>query len=239
MKFICTILLSFLLIQSVNAQKRTIVGYVKDTVTNAVIEFAGITNLYSNSTSISNRKGIFKIEVKENELLSIASVGYNFDTLWVRSDVLVKDTIIIFLKPLAKRLADVTVTTKSSLAKYQLDSIDRRKEFFKGKSDVKMPAVSIANSGIGVGINLDRFYKREKRKRAAIEMFDEIENQSYINYRFTPVLVNKYTNLSDTELVVFMQQYRPSYTWLRQHSNEEDLLYYINDKLKEYSKKKK
>jgi len=38
--------------------------------------------------------------------------------------------------------------------------------------------------------------------------------------------------------LLFMQQYRPSYNWLRKHTNEEDILYYVNDKLKIFFKRK-
>jgi hypothetical protein len=234
------ILLLFLAFSTITKaqQKSNIFGIIKDNVTNAIIEFAGITNINKKATVISNTKGVFKIEISKNNLLTIAAVGYNFDTTRITDDLLVLDTIVIFLHSLSKRLADVTVTAKTKFSQYQLDSIERRKDFFINKSDVKLPVVSLANSGVGMGINLDHFYGREKRKRSALDLFYDMENESYTNYRFTPAIINKYTNLNGESLVDFMQQNRPSYTWLRSHTSEEDLLYYINDKLKTLNKKK-
>ena len=220
-------------------QKNTIVGIIKDSVTNAIIEFASISNINKKVTIMSNTKGFFKIDISKNNLLSIAAVGYNFDTLRMTDETINIDTITVFLHPLSKRLQDVTVSSKTRFSQYQLDSIERRKDFFINRSDVKLPVISLANSGIGMGINLDHFYNREKRKRSALDLFNDMENESYTNYRFTPAIINKYTNLEGEKLVDFMQQSRPNYTWLRSHTNEEDMLYYINDKLKSFNKKNK
>ncbi len=240
MKKLLSILTLLIIFQITNAQQKSnIIGVVKDSVSNAIVEFAGITNITKKATVMSNTKGYFKIDIGKNNLLSIAAVGYNFDTIRITDEALQLDTLVVFLHPLAKRLADVVVTSRSRFTQYQVDSMERRKDFFVNRSDVKLPVVSLANSGVGMGINLDHFYNREKRKRSALDLFYDIENQSYTNYRFTPEIINKYTNLEGEILVDFMQQNRPSYSWLRSHPNEEDLLYYINDKLKLYNKKNK
>lgn len=220
-------------------QKNTIIGIVKDSITNTIIEFASISNINKKNTIVSNTKGVFKIDIALNHLISVAAVGYNFDTIRITEKLLQTDTLFVLLHPLSKRLADVTVISTTRFSQYQLDSIERRKDFFINRSDVKIPVVSLANSGVGLGINLDHFYNREKRKRSALDLFNDIENESYTNYRFTPALVNKYTQLEGEKLVEFMQKHRPSCTWLRNHTTEEDMLYYINDKLKSYNKKQK
>lgn len=225
-------------IQFLNAQQKTsIIGVVKDSVTNAIVEFAAITNMAKKTTVMSNTNGFFKIDVAKNNLLSVAAVGYNFDTIRITDDIQQLDTLIVFLHPLAKRLADITITSKSRLTQYQIDSMERKKDFFINRSDIKLPVVSLANSGVGMGINLDHFYNREKRKRSALDLFNAMENESYTNYRFTPNIISKYTNLKGEKLVDFIQQNRPSYSWLRTHTSEEDLLYYINDRLKTFNNK--
>ncbi|MDI9364073.1 MAG: hypothetical protein QM541_03910 [Flavobacterium sp.] len=220
-------------------QKTTIVGIVKDSTTSTIIEFASISNINKKNTIVSNTKGIFKIDIALNHLLSVAAVGYNFDTIRVTEELLKNDTLHVLMHPLSKRLADVTVTSTTKYNQYQLDSIERRRFFFINRSDVKIPVVSLANSGVGLGINIDHFYNREKRKRSALALFNDIENESYTNYRFTPALVNKYTQFEGEKLVDFIQKYRPSYAWLRSHNTEEDVLYYINDKLRTYNKKQR
>ena len=220
-------------------QKSNIIGVVKDSLSDAIIEFASITNISKKVTVMSNTKGYFDIDITKHNLLSIAAVGYNFDTIRITDGTLLLDTLVIFLHPLARRLADVIVISRSRFTQYQVDSMERRRGFFINRSDVKLPVASLANSGVGMGINLDHFYNREKRKRSALDLFYNIENQSYTNYRFTPGIISKYTNLNGEDLVNFMEQNRPTYSWLRNHTNEEDLLYYINDKLKFFNKKNK
>ena len=171
-------------------------------------------------------------------MLSFAAVGYYFDTVRFTKEILLQDTIHIYLKPLTKSLANVTVYSNKKYSAYQLDSIQRRTEFFTGKSDYAIPTFSNGNSGTGIGLNLDHFYNREKRKKKVITLFEQMEQEQYINYRYTPQFVNEFTQLTDDALSEFIQQSRPSYSWLRKHTEKEDLLYYINDQLKLFQKKK-
>lgn len=223
---------------TVNAQgKRTIYGYVKDSASGQPIELASITNTNTGNTSMSNHWGRFQIVITDNQILSIAAVGYYFDTL--RFDNRYRnqtDTLQILLKPLAKDLGNVTVTS-TAWSRYQLDSMERRKEFLQDIVNYTIPTVSKANSGAGIALNIDRFSRHEKNKRRAHTFFENNEKEAYINYRFNTKLVNTLTGFTNDTLHSFMQQYRPSYKWLRSHTSEEDMMYYVNDQLKAYKKK--
>ena len=167
-------------------------------------------------------------------------MGYNFDTVRINKDSLAKDTLVFYLAQLTHKLLDVTIISSKKYNAYQLDSIERRRDFFQTMSEHTQPVISGPNSGMGfgVGLNLDHFYNREKLKRNAINMFDVMEDEQYINYRFNPEIVSQYASLSNDSLVLFMQLYRPNYTWLRKHSREDDIFYYINDKLKAFFMRK-
>ena len=217
--------------------KQTIIGVIKDSITQEHIAFAAIINVNNKKTSLSNQKGIFSIQAMPNHLLSVASSGYSFDTIRITEDIFLKDTLQIFLKPLTNTLEKVIVYTKVKYNPYQLDSINRRKDFFKIMTDHTIPTFSLANSGAGLGINLDHFYGYQKKKRKSISLFDKMEDEQYINYRFNASLVHQLTDFTDDKLISFMQLYRPDYKWLRKHTNKEDILFYINDKLKLFDKK--
>ena len=217
-------------------QNNILIGCVKDSISQETIPYASITNISIKKTVITNKNGQFKINAIENQLLSFASVGYNFDTLRLTKKNSPIDTLYIFLSPLIRNLQGVTVISRLKYSAYQLDSLQRRKDFFQTMSDHIIPVTSLANSGAGIGINLDHFYNREKRKRKVINLFDQMEQEQYINYRFTPSLVSKYAILNDDSLSLFIQQYRPTYDWLRRNVRQEDVLYYINDKLKLFLK---
>jgi uncharacterized protein YxeA len=211
-------------------EKRT--GFLKDSATQMPIVLASVTNLTTRETVMTSSAGKFLIAVKPKDILSFAAVGYYFDTLTVASENNA-GAIAAFLKPLGAYLGNVTVSSKG-LNRYQLDSIERRKEFLQGIANYMIPAVAKANSGAGIALNIDRFSKNEKKKRRAFAFYEDNENEAYINYRFTPELVASLTGFKDDELQTFMQTYRPSTTWLRSNLTKEDLVYYINAQLKNY-----
>lgn len=234
MKKLLILLLVLIAGNAVQAQK-LIWGYVKDSITNEPIEMASITNTRNNNTVITNQKGLFKIEVSKNDILSVAAVGYYFDTVLYSGIISATDTITLFLKPISRSLNDVTVQN-TGVNQYSLDSLRRIREFTEKMVSPPVKSVELANSGAGIGISLNRLSKREKLKRNAIRIFNNSEKQAYVDYRFSTAIVNKYSGLKGEELQVFMQRYRPSYEWLRKNPKEEDVKYYINEKLKDRRK---
>lgn len=211
-------------------------GYLRDSVTHEPIVLASVTNLNTQTTVMTSAAGLFRIVLREDQVLSFAAVGYHFDTIHYNKSFLTQDTLALYLSPLTHSLANVTVTARG-WSRYQLDSMERRKDFMQDIVNYTIPTVSQANSGAGIALNLDRFSKHEKSKRKRFEFFDANEKEAYINYRFPASLVTKFSGLKDEDLQQFMQQYRPSSEWLRKNKSEEDIKYYINDKLKLFFKR--
>ena len=208
------------------------IGFLKDSSTQMPIVLASVTNLTTRETVMTSSAGKFSIAVKPKDILSFAAVGYYFDTLTVTQENSL-GAIDAYLKPLGAYLGNVTVSSRG-LNRYQLDSMERRKEFLQGIAGYMIPAVAKANSGAGIALNIDRFSKNEKKKRRAYAFYEDNENEAYINYRFTPELVASLTGFKDDALQAFMQTYRPSAAWLRSNLTKEDLVYYINAQLKNY-----
>lgn len=208
------------------------IGVLKDSTTQMPIVLASVTNLTTRETVMTSSAGKFSIAVKPKDILSFAAVGYYFDTLMVTQENSM-GAIAAYLKPLGAYLGNVTVSSKG-LNRYQLDSMERRKDFLQGIAGYMIPAVAKANSGAGIALNIDRFSKNEKKKRRAYAFYEDNENEAYINYRFTPELVGSLTGFKDDALQTFMQTYRPSNAWLRSNLTKEDLVYYINAQLKNY-----
>lgn len=233
--WICFLLLCTTLFT--NAQKKNEHwGYLRDSATKEPIVLASVTNLNTQQTVMTSATGRFKIVLSENQILSFAAVGYHFDTIHYNKQFLLQDTINLQLSPLASSLGNVTVTARG-MNRYQLDSMERRKDFLGDRVNYTIPTVSKANSGAGIALNLDRFSKHEKNKRKAFAFFESNEKEAYINYRFPASLVTAYSGLKGEQLQQFMQQYRPESEWLRRNKSEEDIMYYINDKLKLFFKR--
>ena len=220
-----------------NAQKRKLVyGYLKDSVTNTAIKLASVRNINTNTTVMTNNYGRFAIEAGDNHILSFAAVGYFFDTIQYKNSYAIQDTLYPFLVPLARDLGNVTVTARTNMSRYQLDSMERRKDFLQDIANYTIPTISQANSGAGIALNLDRFSRHEKNKRKTMKFYETNEKEAYINYRFNTILVQSLTGFKEEKLHQFIQHHRPSYEWLRKHVTEEDIRYYINEQLKLFSK---
>lgn len=235
MKSLLLIWGTLLMAISLSAQPyRTVRGQLTDSATREPIVLASVKNTVSGVTVMTNSKGYFSLPVAAGQLLSFAAVGYHFDTVYYTGTLLLQDTLQLQLSALVvTSLGNVTVTARG-WSKYQLDSMQRQQDFFQAMGRSPLPTLSQANSGAGIALNIDRFSKREKRKRNAIRFFDDNEKEAYINYRYTPELVAKYTGLKDEKLQEFMGKSRPSWEWLRKHPSETDMAYYINEQLKNH-----
>lgn len=233
-KGLITICLWMLCLNSI-AQSKRIWGFVLDSITKTPIENASITNTNNKQTVVSNNMGRFNLEISKQQIISVASINHYFDTLLITDKIFKQDTFFIFLKPITRNLKDVTVT--AIINRYVFDSIERRKSFLEGVGNYKISTISKSNSGAGIALNIDHFSAREKNKRRAYRLFEMLEKEQYINYRFNQYTVTKYSTLQGDDLTAFMQTYRPTYEWLRTHTSDEDMKYYINDCLKKYFKK--
>lgn len=231
MKKVILLLIVFVSCLSVNAQK-TIWGYLIDSTTNEPIESASITNTNKKYTAITNNKGLFKIEISKNDILSVIAVGYHFDTVLYSGLIAAADTLHLYLVPLKRNLNNVTVQN-TGFSQYRIDSLERDRDFKEALGSPALKTVELANSGAGFGISLNRLSKKEKNKRNAVQFFKESEKEAYIDYRFSAEIVTKYSGLKNDALQGFIQRHRPTYEWLRKHPKEEDVKYLINEKLKE------
>lgn len=222
---------------SVCAQKRTVIhGYLLDSSRYSPIKNGTVLNTNSNKSVTTNDRGIFSIPVAINDVLFFTADGYHFDTL--RYKMLMRDTIVVYMQQLAHVLPGVTVRAEG-YTKYQLDSIQRREDFLAIAGGEKKPVATNATSGAGLGVDLDFLLsKKEREKRKAYKQFDEHEKEMYVNSRFSLQIVHDYTGLTGDTLNHFMRLYTPSYEWLRTHTTNEDIFYYLNDKLKAFYKRR-
>lgn len=231
------ILLALFITYGAAAQVQYKVGVVKDSATNQPLAGVLVTNENNHKLTHTDDKGVFRIEAYTTHILFFDKENYHFDTLRYGT-MTINDTVTIFLAQLPNVLAGVTVTARG-LTKYQQDSIKRRLDF-ESVAGPRGSTFSKSNSGAGIAINLDQVLKKsDKDRRKAYDNYDEIEKTNYIDYRFSRNLVSGFTGLKGDELSNFIEKYRPSYEWLRQHNGDDEVFYYVNEKLKDYSKHKK
>jgi hypothetical protein len=171
---LCFLVLSATLGVGAVAQPKNLIGKVVNKTTGTPIGNGTIRNVNSGKALSPKSDGSFILEAGKGQILAFTANGYFTDTLTVTDSVLSLNGLRIGLRPLPSTLQSVTVT--AGLNPYQRDSLARREEFLALVGKNSIPAISRANDlGFGVGINLDRFGKTEKRKRNARELFDVLE----------------------------------------------------------------
>jgi hypothetical protein len=218
------------------AQRRWLNGYLRDSATHFPIAGGTVKNSNTNKRILTDAKGFFRLEVSPNDVVYALAPSYRYDTLTY--SILFTDTITIYLPPAGIVLPTITVTASDN--KYKIDSMNRRREFEENRGNMVRAVSGTNSSAFGIGINLDRFFKKEyKNKRKYEKSFYEAEKVAYVNYRFSPHLVAYYTGLKGDDLRDFLYRYTPSYEWLRQHPTNEVVFYYINEKIKEFRAMKK
>lgn len=219
---------SFFVAATVQAQRKTINGYLLDSLTHYPIS-GKITNVNNKRSITTDANGFFKLDAGAGDFIFALAPGYRYDTL--NYSMLFRDTITIFLPFSGNVLPNVIVTARYT--KYQLDSLQRKTEFEQDRGTVYNTVDKSHGPGFGLNINLDRVFKKKYRdKKKDEKLFYQVEQNAYVNYRFSPQLVAMYTGLKGESLQRFIQQNVPTFGWLRQHPTNEDVLYYINEKLK-------
>ncbi len=233
LKLCYTIVFLFFVALNVKGQQAWISGYLRDSTTHFPIAKGIISNASDNKKVETDAKGFFRIKAAPNDLLYAVAPSYRYDT--IRYSILFGDTLTVYLAPLDHMLANVTV--RSQYSRYQVDSIERRGVFEQMRGQTLNAVSSSRTSGFGVILNLDRFTKKKYRNKKKEEaLFEKNEQVAYVNYRYSPQLVATYTGFKGDSLRIFMYRFTPDYEWLRAHPSNEEVIYYINDKLKEYKK---
>jgi hypothetical protein len=220
---------------SIDADAQTnLKGKVFDNQTDSVLVAVSIVNITKKLIAYSDSTGQYTIPAAEGDKVIFSSVSYSPDTTTVAYYMLVAG----FSPGLNQRnntLANVTVRSST----YQEDSLNRRNEYREFYSNPKQRLAG-SNTPTGFGITfspVSYFSKREKQKRELRKRLARNEEIAFVDFHFSRRTVEKLTGLQGDSLSTFMLRYRPSYEFCRKAS-QEDMLVYINDKLKEFKQAK-
>lgn len=233
----CYGLLFLLTFSSMGYAQNILVGKIVKRGSAEILAGVSVINLANRKFNISDMGGNYKIPAATGDTILFSSAGYLPDTLVVSSYML-SENWFVDLTPNIVALPYVKVEEESN---YQIDSINRRDEY-RYLLDAKHPVkfMNEKRPGDAPGFNfspLGYYSKGEKQKRRLKKRLLQEEEDYYIDYKFPPVRVARLTMLKGDSLRVFMLRYRPSYVFCRK-ANNEDMLLYINDKLKLFRKRR-
>jgi hypothetical protein len=188
--------------------------------------------------TITDSAGRYSLTVRSKDsiwfsLLNKNTMKYAVDTIGDPTNF----DISIHLK--AVELPAVTVRSRD----YRLDSIQNRKDYQK-YFDFRKPGIKLSTDntyspgGAMIGLDLDELinmfrFRRNRNLQFLQNRLVQQEQDRYINYRFSKLLVRKITKLQSPEIDTFMHKYRPDYELLQQF-NDLELGYYIQQHFKEY-----
>ena len=223
--------------QPASAQYITISGTVYDISARKPLEAVAVISKSGRGT-LTDSLGhyslmVFKADSIWFSLLNKNTQHYAVDT--IRNP----DNFDISIHVYSALLPEVKVRNRN----YKLDSIQNRKDYQK-YFDFKKPGIALSRNygynpgGVTVGLDLNEFINmfRFKRNRNLQYLQDRLlqqEQDKYVNYRFSKLLVRKITKLQSPEIDSFMKQYRPSYEGL-QFLNDLEFAYYIEQSFEQY-----
>lgn len=216
----------------------TVSGTVYDLSGRRPIDAVAVISTSGNG-AITDSLGHYSINVKATDSIWFSMIGkttikYPVDTI--------KNTnafdIMVHIR--YTDLPPVKVRNKN----YKLDSIENR-QYYAKYFDFKKPSIQLNKDAMGfgpsgytVGFDLDEIinmfrFRRNRNMEALQQRLIEQEQDKYIDHRFSKLFVRKITKLESPELEVFMQRYRPQYTFLVM-LNDLEFGYYIEKCFDEY-----
>ena len=235
--------------QPLQAQYTTISGTVYDISARKPLEAVAVISKSGRGT-LTDSLGHYSLMVFKTDsiwfsLLNKSTQHYAVDT--IRNP----ENFDISIHVYSALLPEVKVRNSN----YRFDSLQNRNDYRK-YFDFKKPGIALSRNpgynpgGVTVGLDLDEFinmfrFKRNRNLQYLQNRLVQQEQDKYITYRFSKLLVRKITKLQAPEIDVFMKLYRPNYDGL-QLLNDLEFGYYIEqsfnhykaDKLKEILRKR-
>jgi hypothetical protein len=192
-----------------------------------------IHNITAQRYDLSDEDGSYRIQVMPGDHVAFSSVGHKPDTITVTASMMTA-SYPVFLEIKAQTLQAARV----EFTNYQLDSMDRRKEYawvYDHGQESKLEHER-KSDGVGVTMNIFRNTSSAAKQRERLQKrLSKEEQDYYVDFRYNKDYVGKITHLKGDSLKTFMQKFRPSYDYCRKAATV-DILVYINDCYKQFVK---
>lgn len=186
-----------------------------------------IHNITAQRYDLSDEDGSYRIQAAPGDHIAFSSVGHLTDTVTVTASILTA-AYPVYLEIKPQTLQAVRV---GQFSNYQLDSMDRRKEYAWVYDHGNEPRFDHDRQGDGVGVKMNIFRNTStaaKQREHLEKRLEKEEEDLYVDSRYNKDYVAKITRLKGDSLKLFMRKYRPSYEYCRKAATV-DILVYIND----------
>ncbi|NEU09224.1 carboxypeptidase-like regulatory domain-containing protein [Flavihumibacter sp. R14] len=202
------------------AQEKTVQGIVFDTDSKQRLSRVYIYNTTTSKGFYNNSKGEFTTVASPGDILVAALQGYRVDTLSVGTS----NTLLFYLKQTSIRLKEVRIQDSLINPTEQLKETQKAYKGAYTKGNTKdIFSTGGSNSAGGAGLSINTLYnllsKEGKNARQLQKIIERDYREAMIAYRYNPVLVTDVTGLKGDKLTDFMEQYRPSYSFVIEASD--------------------
>jgi len=197
----CKSLLFFfiLLLAGVTARAQAWSGKIVDNDNKAPLQSVVVTNTNNKMFVFTDENGDFSIDAATGDKISFSCPGYKSETHTV-----IQGTggirLTFGMKLYGTELNEV-VFKRRFADKYQNDSADRRSTYKK--------VLDYQRAGIGSPVSFvaDRLSRKSRDLYNFKKMYNTMEDQRYIDTKYTPELVQSLTQLKGDTLAKFMNSY--------------------------------
>ena len=230
----CILIALFLLAGKSIAQVKTVQGIVFDTDSKQRLSRVYIYNTTTSKGFYNNSKGEFTTVASPGDILVAALQGYRVDTLSVGS----ANILLFYLKQTSIRLKEVRIQDSLKNPTEQLKETQRAYKGAYTKGNTKDIFTSGgSNSAGGAGLSINTLYnllsKEGKNARQLQKIIERDYHEAMVAYRYNSVLVTDVTGLKGAQLTDFMQQYRPTYSFVIE-ANDYELITFIKTSYQRY-----
>lgn len=209
----------------------TLAGAAYDKLTDSLLSGVSIWNITRGKGAVTNTKGAYHIEARENDQVVFSHQGYKNDTVTVEFSHLQ-----LGYNPNMQAASRTLEAVYVDESYYQRDSIQRRldnKEIYE-QSEKKLVSRSGPTDGVGIAISPGSFFsKKNQELRKTKQRLEEEEEQAYVDFRFNESYVAYLTKLKGQDLQDFLLTYRPSYKFCRK-TDKLHMQKYITTKLEDF-----
>jgi hypothetical protein len=224
-----------------NLYAQRLTGILMGEVTRLPLAHATIAA--AGTATLSNAYGMFSINAKTTDSIRISCAGYSYYA-FKPVKINPRDTIVIYLKPVAYNLAEVKIKANRD---FKAESLQMRKDFasvyaYKPPKatdaikrinpylDIPYDYINARNSTVSdVSVNvlqLINFFNKKKDHTSKLQQtLLKQESENYMTGIFSKEKVQQATGLKGDSLKIFMDRYRPGMAQLKKMSDYELMTY--------------
>lgn len=222
--------LSFLLFSglggtfSVNAQD--IKGIVHELESSERLREVSVKNLRTDETTRTDAEGNFTIQGEINDYLTFSQPGYEVDTAFIYQEGIQRIYLVRDSKSIVIDEVVISRLTDSRLA-YEIE---------KAKSEGQVTEAS-QNRG-GLRLSLSRLFgKQSKLARKNLDLLIEEQSNREVDRVFNERAIRAVIPLTDAEMPLFREQFRPTPEFI-ETASPEDIRAYILDSYSQFKSEK-